>query len=74
VLISLIPTLVVHGQLDKVIPPDHAQELYDSLATAQKQHHIMKAGGYGDFRGIAEYQQLVTGSLRDKVQTATKTP
>ena len=68
-----IPTLVVHGQLDKVIPPDHAQQLYESLASTQKQLHIMKAGGHGDFRGTAEYQQLVTGFLRDQLSSAPKT-
>ncbi len=45
-----IPTLIIHGEKDDDIRPDHAHRLFDALNTAQKQLIIIPEGKHGDLR------------------------
>lgn len=46
---------IIHGTNDKVIPLEHAQRLYDSLATNDKTLTIIEGAGHGDIYGYTEF-------------------
>jgi pimeloyl-ACP methyl ester carboxylesterase len=55
-----IPTLIIHGDKDTVILPDHAQRIFDNLKTTRKKLVILPGGGHGDLRKRPEYKKLIT--------------
>jgi pimeloyl-ACP methyl ester carboxylesterase len=54
-----IPTLLIHGDKDDVITPDHSQRIIDNLKTKIKKRIILENGGHGDLRKRPEYQKLI---------------
>jgi pimeloyl-ACP methyl ester carboxylesterase len=54
-----MPALVIHGELDEIITPDHAERIWENLGSSIKRKFIMAGGGHGDLRGRPEYQRLV---------------
>ncbi len=58
-----IPTLIIHGDKDDVITPDHARRIFDNLKTSEKEMTIIPGGGHGDLRKRPEYKNLITGFL-----------
>jgi len=54
-----IPALVIHGELDEVITPDHAERIFESLASGVKQKYILRGGGHGDLRKRTDYQEII---------------
>jgi pimeloyl-ACP methyl ester carboxylesterase len=57
------PTLIIHGDKDDVITPDHARRIFDNLATPLKKMTIIPGGGHGDLRSRPEYKSLITEFL-----------
>jgi len=53
------PTLLIHGDKDDVITPDHSQRIYDALAAKNKKRTVLEGGGHGDLRKRPEYKQLI---------------
>jgi pimeloyl-ACP methyl ester carboxylesterase len=58
-----IPTLLIHGDSDKVIPPEHTNRIFQNLASPVKQQAILEEGGHGNLRSRPGYQNLVTGFI-----------
>ncbi|PSL42789.1 hypothetical protein CLV51_1105 [Chitinophaga niastensis] len=56
-----IPTLVIHGDLDDIITPDHAHRIYNNLSTRDKELIMLAGGGHGDLRSRPEYKEIITG-------------
>ena len=54
-----IPTLLIHGDKDDVITPDHSQRIFDNLKTNKKKRVVLENGGHGDLRKRPEYQKLI---------------
>jgi pimeloyl-ACP methyl ester carboxylesterase len=54
-----IPALLIHGDKDEVITPDHAQRIYANLKTTDKKMVIIEGGKHGDLRKRPEYQKLI---------------
>ncbi|MBK1896742.1 alpha/beta hydrolase [Chryseobacterium paridis] len=51
-----IPTLLIHGELDDIITPDHSERILANLVTPQKEMIVISKGGHGDLKGREEYQ------------------
>ncbi len=64
VLVAGIPTLIIHGEKDDDIRPDHAHRLFDALSTAQKQLIIISEGKHGDLRDKPSFLK----AIRDFIQ------
>jgi hypothetical protein len=58
-----IPTLLIHGDKDDVITPDHSQRIFDNLKTHKKKLVIIQDGGHGDLRIRPEYKKIITDFL-----------
>jgi pimeloyl-ACP methyl ester carboxylesterase len=54
-----IPTLLIHGDQDEVISPDHSLRIYNNLKTTSKQRIVLENGGHGNLRNRPEYQKLI---------------
>jgi pimeloyl-ACP methyl ester carboxylesterase len=54
-----IPTLVIHGAMDTVISPDHAERVFQDLGTTQKKLVLLDNGGHGNLKRRAEFQKLI---------------
>jgi pimeloyl-ACP methyl ester carboxylesterase len=54
-----IPTLLIHGDKDDVITPDHSQRIFDNLKTVKKERIVLEGGGHGDLRKRPEYQKII---------------
>ncbi|ASK29362.1 hypothetical protein CEY12_04280 [Chryseobacterium sp. T16E-39] len=50
-----IPVLLIHGELDDIITPDHAERIWANLQTQEKELIIISNGGHGDLKGREEY-------------------
>jgi len=55
-----IPTLVIHGDLDDIITPDHAERIFENLSTKNKKLIVLEGGGHGDLRIRPEYKEIIT--------------
>lgn len=51
-----IPTLLIHGELDDIITPDHSERILANLQTTQKEMVVISGGGHGDLKDRTEYQ------------------
>lgn len=51
-----IPTLLIHGEMDDIITPDHSERILANLETKEKEMNIISKGGHGDLKGRSEYQ------------------
>ncbi|WP_242086538.1 alpha/beta hydrolase [Aestuariivivens sediminis] len=54
-----IPTLLIHGDKDNVISPDHSQRIFGNLRSSKKKRIVLQNGGHGDLRKRPEYQMLI---------------
>mmetsp|Transcript_14436 Transcript_14436/g.23515 ORF Transcript_14436/g.23515 Transcript_14436/m.23515 type:complete len:157 (-) Transcript_14436:382-852(-) len=61
------PTLIFHGQDDKLIPPKHAERLYRASAAAAKTLHLAPGCGHSRIDRAA-LVAAVRGFLREFVQ------
>ncbi|GAA4213213.1 hypothetical protein GCM10022289_45060 [Pedobacter jeongneungensis] len=59
----LIPALVIHGELDEVITVDHAERIWENLASDVKEINILTGGGHGDLKGMAGYAGFINGFI-----------
>jgi pimeloyl-ACP methyl ester carboxylesterase len=51
-----IPTLLIHGEKDDIITPDHSERILANLQTRDKEMIVISKGGHGDLKGRNEYQ------------------
>ncbi|MBN2667669.1 MAG: alpha/beta fold hydrolase [Bacteroidales bacterium] len=58
-----IPTLLVHGNKDDVISPDHSQRIYNNLKTSRKKRIIIDGGGHGDLKKRPEYKKIINNFI-----------
>ena len=63
-----IPTLIIHGDQDKIITPDHAQRIYENLKAKNKKIIIIKGGGHGNLRRRPEYKEIIQSFLSDIIK------
>jgi pimeloyl-ACP methyl ester carboxylesterase len=54
-----IPTLLVHGDRDEVITPDHSQRIFNNLKSPRKQRVVIEGGGHGDLRKRTGYREMI---------------
>lgn len=59
-----IPTLIIHGDQDGIITPDHAHRIYRNLLSSRKKLTILMGGGHGDLRARSEYAFIVTDFIQ----------
>lgn len=52
-----MPTLIIHGDRDQIVPYGEAQDMYDNLASAEKKMITINNAGHNDimYIGIREY-------------------
>jgi pimeloyl-ACP methyl ester carboxylesterase len=55
----IIPTLLIHGDKDDVITPNHSQKIFDNLKTDKKKRIVLEGGGHGDLRKRPGYQKII---------------
>lgn len=58
-----IPTLLIHGDRDEVITPDHSQRIFDNLKTNSKQRIVIEGGGHGDLRKRPGYREMINAFI-----------
>lgn len=51
-----IPTLLIHGEQDDVLPPDHSERIFANLQASQKKMIVISKGGHGDLKERSEYK------------------
>jgi fermentation-respiration switch protein FrsA (DUF1100 family) len=58
-----VPTLIIHGQADALIPAADGQELYDRCAAPHKWLVLVPGGGHNDLMmvGMSEYFEAIRG-------------
>jgi pimeloyl-ACP methyl ester carboxylesterase len=56
------PALIIAGERDTLIPPLHAQRLYDAWA-GTKQIHVLAGSGHGDIELHPDYYRLINEFL-----------
>jgi pimeloyl-ACP methyl ester carboxylesterase len=54
-----IPALLIHGDRDEVITPEHSERIFDNLQSKIKRRIVIKGGGHGDLRKRQEFRKLV---------------
>jgi pimeloyl-ACP methyl ester carboxylesterase len=54
-----IPTLLIHGEKDDDITPDHSLRIFNNLKTTNKKRIVLENGGHGNLRKRPEYQKLI---------------
>lgn len=52
-----IPTLLIHGEQDDVLPPDHSERIFANLQTQEKEMTVISKGGHGDLKSRSEYKE-----------------
>lgn len=60
------PTLLIHGDIDDVITPDHSQRIFNNLKTQNKKIVVLENGGHGDLRNRPEYQKIINDFIDPK--------
>ena len=63
------PTIVIENSADDAAPASHATRLFDSVASADKEHHVIE-GATHYYRNqpeqLAEAVATITGWMRDR--------
>jgi pimeloyl-ACP methyl ester carboxylesterase len=54
-----MPALLIHGDSDEVITPDHSQRILGNLQSKIKRRIVIKGGSHGDLRKRQEYRRLI---------------
>jgi pimeloyl-ACP methyl ester carboxylesterase len=54
-----IPALLIHGDQDDVITPDHSERIFANLGVVKKQRIVVENGGHGDLRKRPEYKNYI---------------
>lgn len=54
-----IPILLIHGEKDEVITPDHSKRIYNNINNDSKKLIVLKEGGHGDLKKRPEYQKII---------------
>jgi len=69
-----IPTLIIHGELDRLIPVQIGQALYDLCAASEKKLVIIKGGGHGDLPdvGYTQYYAAIEEFVKRKSQRSKR--
>jgi uncharacterized protein len=65
--LSPIPVLIIHGEQDSIVPPHHAQRLYEA-AREPRQHWIVPGAEHIQSMTMKEWQDRLEGYLRDVVE------
>jgi len=58
-----MPTLIIHGEQDEIIPVHHAERIWRNLRSDSKKKVILAGGGHGNLRARPEYQQIINGFI-----------
>ncbi|PIF46745.1 hypothetical protein CLU96_3785 [Chryseobacterium sp. 52] len=51
----LIPSLIIHGELDDIITPDHAERIFSNIEISDKKLVLIPKGGHGNLKDREEY-------------------
>lgn len=51
----LIPSLIIHGALDDVITPDHAERIFSKIKIPEKELILIPEGGHGNLKNRQQY-------------------
>jgi pimeloyl-ACP methyl ester carboxylesterase len=58
-----VPTLLLHGTRDELIPPDHSQKILDALA-CDKRLVLIRGGEHNDLTSFPEYHEALDAFLK----------
>jgi hypothetical protein len=57
------PTLIIHGELDRIIPFSDAMDLHEASAASEKRLLMIPDAGHNDifYRGVTPYMAAIKG-------------